>query len=678
MEFSDGHLDTNLWANLVCEIFDQLFSILDERKDTTPAQVDKLRAELAKQSALAAEAQEALRTAELARLEAETVLRKATQERIAEEENVGALLDDLKTLIVDPEVKKQLYSVAEGLGLPKLESSFAELEARVGEVRSLSGRTKALLLAIFTGPGWWKRALLLAVALAVPLGIAWLAERGPIFFQSMLSGAGRMIAQLITAIAALSAWLSVQAKAGCSLVSKLETAYDKVKKARAAREAKDDATIAQNALTAKRQAEEEARHTLRETEAKMKTIRAELAELAPGRQLIRFLKERASAEDYRRHLGLVSLIRRDFEQLSLLLMKAAEEKDTSFPQIGRIVLYIDDLDRCRADRVIEVLEAVHLLLAFPLFAVVVAVDPRWLRQSLLDHYPRLLGGSDDTQAKARPRTLGRPATPQDYLEKIFQVPFNLQAMEKAGFDTLVEHLFPVAKPSIKNAETSALPSRTISTQSVALKQATTSSEPKEAPQPNELATATALNPAPAKLGEQPQPAVPAVVSLSESRALGNESNPSPADPKRLTITPKELSDIQRFQPFFQTPRAVKRLANTYSLIRVGVDEADWIAYLGPDQSPGNYRGPMLLLAVTSAFPSLARPWLLWLLQESRTQWLMSKEEVASLATKHADTTDSSDWEQLASALESLSLRDWPAPRAELLTKWVPRVVRYSF
>ena len=49
--------------------------------------------------------------------------------------------------------------------------------------------------------------------------------------------------------------------------------------------------------------------------------------------------------------------------------------------IERIILYIDDLDRCPPKRVVEVLEAVHLLLAFDLFVVVVAVDARWLERS---------------------------------------------------------------------------------------------------------------------------------------------------------------------------------------------------------------------------------------------------------------------------------------------------------
>jgi hypothetical protein len=654
------YLDTNLWANLVCEIFDQLFVKLDERPDTTTAQVDKLKGELAKQSALASEAKEALKTAENARIKAEEDLAKAMKERVAAESSVGAMLDDLTKLGISDEVKKQLNAAAEGLGLPRLQSSFAELEARAGEVRSLSGRMRAMALAIFTGPGWWKRGLLLAVAVAAPLVVALLAQHGGPWIENLFAGASGTIAQVVTAIAAISAWLTAQVKAGNALVANLESAYDKVKQVRVEREARDDAATAKTALAAKRQSEDQARHRLREAEEKMKAISSELAELAPGRQLIRFLKDRASAEDYRRHLGLVSLVRRDFEQLSRLLTKAGEEKDSSLPQIDRIVLYIDDLDRCRADRVIEVLEAVHLLLAFPLFAVVVAVDPRWLRQSLLDHYPRLLGGTDDAGANRRPRALGRPATPQDYLEKVFQVPFHLQAMEKTGFDALVKHLFPIPEAT-KVATTAIVGSRTIPTEKSEL----TTSTP--TPERNEAA------PQPTPLSPSGGPRRASIETASDK-----PKSPPPPDPQRLALTKKEVEDVQRFQPLFQTPRAVKRLANTYCLIRVGVDEGEWGNYLGSDETPGTYRLPMLLLAVTSAFPSLARPWLLWLRETAPAQWQLAKKDIGLLATKHADTTDNADWDGLGRVLDQLMLEDWANPEPELLAKWVPRVARYAF
>jgi hypothetical protein len=472
---------------------------------------------------------------------------------------------------------------------------------------------------------------------------------GPEWVQTALAGAGQTVAQVVAAIGAVSLWLTAQARAGGAVVAKLESAYEKVKKVRAAREATGPAAAAQKDLADKRRAEDEARHTLHDAEERMKALKAELAELAPGRQLIRFLKDRASADDYRRHLGLVSLVRRDFEQLSLLLTRATETKDDTLPQIDRIVLYIDDLDRCRADRVIEVLEAVHLLLAFPLFAVVVAVDPRWLRQSLLDRYPRLLGGASDA-GRGKVRRLVRPATPQDYLEKVFQVPFHLQPMEKGGFDALVGRLFPVA------------------------------AVPAAAPPPPVTPATPAPDPIPGPPkppGLEPTDPRP-VPPVTPPAPVPQPPKPAPPDPKRLSLTPAEAGDVLRFQPLFQTPRAVKRLANTYCLVRVGVGETDWSAFLGTPAAPGTYRVPMLLLAVTAAFPALARPWLHSLLEATPATWPLSEDDVRSLTDRHRDATDGADWERLAGGLGRLSLDDWRAPDAQLLATWVPRVARYSF
>jgi hypothetical protein len=375
------------------------------------------------------------------------------------------------------------------------------------------------------------------------------------------------------------------------------------------------------------------------------------------------------------------LVRRDFEQLSKLLIEARdstaeeepkepleskdpndanEEKKVELPKIDRIVLYIDDLDRCRADRVIEVLEAVHLLLAFELFAVVVAVDPRWLRQSLLDHYPRLLGGMEEGGVNARGRNLGRPATPQDYLEKIFQVPFNLQAMEKTGFEMFVKRLFPFEEtppPSDHQPTVELDPIK---------------DEPITTPPPLDANEATDPTTPPANLITEPK------TSAAETPVLEEKKPIPPPDPQRLKLTKREAEDVKRFQVLFQTPRAVKRMANTYSLIRVGVDKDEWDEYLGSKAAPGTYRIPLLLLAVTSAFPSLARPWLIWLSETAPSQWQLEPQEVDTLADRHNDTTDRADWDRLALSLKRLNVDTWPKPEPDALRKWAARVGRYSF
>src|SRR5262249_5653185 len=79
---------------------------------------------------------------------------------------------------------------------------------------------------------------------------------------------------------------------------------------------------------------------------------------------------------------------------------------------------------CGPRQVVEVLQAVHLLLAFELFVVVVGVDPRWLLRSLCSHYDEILeadgpgGGSAD----------GWPVTPAEYLEETLNIPLVLPGL----------------------------------------------------------------------------------------------------------------------------------------------------------------------------------------------------------------------------------------------------------
>jgi hypothetical protein len=79
--------------------------------------------------------------------------------------------------------------------------------------------------------------------------------------------------------------------------------------------------------------------------------------------------------------------------------------------VDRIVLYVDDLDRCGAKVVMSVLEAIHILLASDLFVVVVGVDMKWLLSSIEISHQQISDGDA-----------------LDFLEKIFQIPFWVPGM----------------------------------------------------------------------------------------------------------------------------------------------------------------------------------------------------------------------------------------------------------
>jgi hypothetical protein len=153
--------------------------------------------------------------------------------------------------------------------------------------------------------------------------------------------------------------------------------------------------------------------------------------------LFSFIEKRADSNDYKKHLGIVSTIRKDFEILSELFsghndeLKKSEESKKFQKQferpLERIILYIDDLDRCPNDRVVQVLEAVNLLMAYPLFVVVVGVDPRWVKNALDEKHSSQFGNQDNNIS---------PIEPSGYLEKIFQIPFQL----KSANDSSVKHM----------------------------------------------------------------------------------------------------------------------------------------------------------------------------------------------------------------------------------------------
>ena len=97
--------------------------------------------------------------------------------------------------------------------------------------------------------------------------------------------------------------------------------------------------------------------------AQLVTVVARVAELGPGQRLYTFLADRVAAGDYARRLGFILTSRKDFDELIVLMRKWRDrlDNDQEAPNpIDRIVLYIDDLDRCSPRRVVEVLQAVHL------------------------------------------------------------------------------------------------------------------------------------------------------------------------------------------------------------------------------------------------------------------------------------------------------------------------------
>ena len=85
----------------------------------------------------------------------------------------------------------------------------------------------------------------------------------------------------------------------------------------------------------------------------------------------------------------------------------------SLAQIDRLIVVVDDLDRCLPETAIETLEAIRLFLFVPGAAFVIAADEAMIEYAVKKHFPDL------------PLAVGPSSYARNYLEKLIQVPFRL-------------------------------------------------------------------------------------------------------------------------------------------------------------------------------------------------------------------------------------------------------------
>jgi KAP family P-loop domain/Common central domain of tyrosinase len=359
----------------------------------------------------------------------------------------------------------------------------------------------------------------------------------------------------------------------------------------------------------------EQRQVLADAKASREHADAELARIESGEAVHDYFAERAVSSDYTARMGLLATIRRDFGDLRTWL----RDPKRPGPATDRIILYVDDLDRCSSARVVEVLEAVHLLLALDLFVVVVGVDPRWLLGSLEDRF--------SAQFARRGRAgRGWQTTPEDFLEKIFQIPFTVRPMDAAGFERLMFDLLP----GQRSAAASAIPDG-----------------PAAAPQ-------AATGPAPAE---------PALASAADLALESEES-----DPVGLRLAEAELAFLTTLSELVPTPRAAKRLANTYRLLRAPLEQRELETLVAKD-----HRVVLVLLAalVGSSSGAAARALGALLAEPADSGWGDFLERLAA-APVGAETR------RLACALQLASPEAELAGSVEPFQRWTPRVARYSF
>jgi KAP family P-loop domain/WD domain, G-beta repeat len=328
------------------------------------------------------------------------------------------------------------------------------------------------------------------------------------------------------------------------------------------------------------------------TDERISELRDQYGGSVSSRRLLAFIQGRSESPDYRERLGVINLIRRDFEEMAELLGQSAAEPGVAGRRIDRIVLYIDDLDRCGSQRVVEVLEAVHLILSIDLFVVVLAVDPRWLVKSLELHYSELLSAvTEDEDITAESHWA---ATPVNYLEKILQVPYTLRPMTETGYATLMSSLLnPLPAPDPSTSAASVLAATSAQSgdphPGPALGPPATQSPSSSADETDDRGDGEdqGIPTPPAEFVEPPLRHVPIIFR---------------SDPAAVEIPHVEARFLQLLRPLIDTPRAAKKLANMYRIVRASARGTRLDRLVGTDDEPGEHRAVALLLAIIVGRP----------------------------------------------------------------------------
>jgi hypothetical protein len=103
------------------------------------------------------------------------------------------------------------------------------------------------------------------------------------------------------------------------------------------------------------------------------------------------------------------------------------EKLLEETNIKKLIVFIDDLDRCTPDTIISTLEAIKLFLFVPKSTFIICADERLIKYAVRKRFPQIQGSNAE---------VGR-----DYLEKLIQYPIRIAPMDNLEMETFINLLF---------------------------------------------------------------------------------------------------------------------------------------------------------------------------------------------------------------------------------------------
>ncbi len=495
-----SYVDSNLWAGIITKIFEGLQEYISNQSkaDAQKKEIEKILLEQLSSS------KQHFQELEQRKLDIDEKIESLKDKKIASEALLEAKIEDIKKKSIKNlfkqidhkfNVKEQVQTALQAND--SFNQSTEEFSKIIPEKYWQSpdelytkSKTALTFIKTFFGKSVWKNNLLwLAIVLIVVIGVPIVMQ----FTEYKIKNIDFKIASkywfAISLVGTILLRIYKTARHLHPLIAsfwKLKEAYI-LEKENALFKFKQEEKAITLQIENYKQNIQQLNLKIGEAEAQKKDIEYRLDNTHTTEALFKFIENRSTSDDYKKHLGIVSVIRKDFEILSDLFtdhnteLNEAKTKETyeafrsKFERpLERIILYIDDLDRCTDDRVIQVLEAVNLLMAYPLFVVVVGVDPRWVKNALIKKHELQFGGNGEA-AKLIERV-----EPSGYLEKIFQIPFHLQEASddnvKYMLKTLAEsnpNLKIVVKEDDKDVDTGEIDSEVIPNPKTSVKEEST-------------------------------------------------------------------------------------------------------------------------------------------------------------------------------------------------------------
>lgn len=683
IEFNAWHyIEGNLWASLVDHIFANLR--LSEREDPTYA--EQRRDELMQKLGVQEDIQKKIncrvkeREHELTQLEERKHQAEAARDQAATQlegfkEEARASLDKLSISIAFTDEEKELLA---RLGIDAgNDISAADVRKNYLKIKSGWNSLRARWRLFRTDPKTTRRYVLSALLAAIPIAGALLVKfKG---LPGLPTTAATVLGFVATAyVAAKPAW--DQFRKSLQALEKHDEEVERQRKQRITQLSSEISALTKEIVDAKLEGE-----TIGKEVEKLK---ADISSTTSTRLLAEFIEDRAAATDYRRHLGLLALIRRDFEKLRDLFEQQRNEAiegkaETDEKKIDRIVLYIDDLDRCPPDRVVQVLQAIHLLLAFPLFVVVVGVDSRWITRSLEQSYEWLRQVDEETNGERKngaeeredrsPRT---GATPHDYLEKIFQIPFWLRSMND---DACVAFLDGLTKDAVGAQGTKKTNGSGSDIQQTPTAMRRPNPDVQSTPVPDLVHSVPARRSVDVNIRVEPPPTVVPI-----ERAAGENDHTNGGDKEEIDVTPlgltfseKEIEYMKKLVPLIgRSPRAVKRFLNCYRLIKVGLTPAEFGSFVGDNGESHGYKAAMILLGVITGTPTVSS----YVIEELMARRGSNEftQPLADALEANAELLQQPDSERLIKFFQTHDFGPADNPLLKEIMNYAPRVSRFSF